>query len=86
MTQKCFYFYFNDHSTICDTVLAAHALSGCDTTAKMNGIGKGKSMCVLLKSVKLPSMGDPNAVWEDILHKTTKFITMCYGCNKDEMS
>ena len=43
----------NDHSTICDTVLAAYALSGCDTTARINGIGKGKVMHALLKRVKL---------------------------------
>ena len=34
----------NNHSTFYDTVLAAHALSGCNTTARMNGIGKGKGV------------------------------------------
>ena len=46
------------------TSLSAPALSDCDTTAWMNGIGKGNAMHALLKGVKLPSMGDPNAVWE----------------------
>ena len=74
------------HAAIWDTVLAAHALSGCDTTAKMNGIGKGKVKRVLLKGVKLSKMGDPNAVWDDVLHEATNFVTMCYGCHKNDIS
>ena len=52
-----------NHSSICDFVLAVHALSRCDTPARMNGIGKGKVLRALLKRVKLTGMADPNAVW-----------------------
>ena len=42
-----------EHHTIIPSLLAAHALSGCDTVASYYGVGKGKVLKVLLSSIVL---------------------------------
>ena len=39
----------------CVSLPAAHALTGCDTTCSMNGIGKNTAYYELLKNVHTPS-------------------------------
>ena len=48
-------------------LLAAHALSGCDTAAYMHGIGKGTVVKVLQKGHTLDKLGDHEALMDDII-------------------
>ncbi len=61
-------------------ILAGHGLSGCDTVAKYQGIGKSKVLDIL-KSGKysLSLLGEMDADWSDIMAQATKFILACYG-------
>ena len=48
-------------------LLAAHALSGCDTAAYMYGIGKDTVVKVLQKGHTLDKLGDHEALMDDII-------------------
>jgi hypothetical protein len=61
------------------SLLAAHALSGCDTVAACFGVGKGKMLKVLKKGVSLDMFGNIGADWTDVMQVATKFIAACYG-------
>ena len=53
---------------IIQDLLAAHALSGCDTTVCYFGIGKGTVVKTLkTQNSPLSSLGNPNANMEDVL-------------------
>lgn len=69
-----------EHSAIKPNILAAHALSGCDTTACYFGIGKGTVVKVLRSgSVPLTCVGDHNADLKSVMKASTDFIAACYG-------
>ena len=67
------------HANIVPQLLAAHALSGCDTVAYMYGIGKGTVVNMLLKGHTLDKLGDSEAQMNDIVEESTKFAAACYG-------
>ncbi|KAK3106543.1 hypothetical protein FSP39_022295 [Pinctada imbricata] len=75
------------HSAIIPQLLAAHALSGCDTVARYNGIGKVKVVQKLLKGYSLTNFGEVNSDFEEVVTEATEFIGACYGQkNLDSMS
>ena len=76
-----------EHRTIIPDLLAAHALSGCDTTACYFGIGKG-SIVKTLKTQKSPlsSLGDSYANMEDVLKQSSNFIAACYSVTGEQVT
>ena len=67
------------HEYIILVLPAAHALSGCDTTACLYGIDKATVVGILRTlSVPLSSIGDLSSPFEDVLKEATYFITACY--------
>jgi len=70
------------YKDIIPKLLAAHALSGCDTVAQCYGIGKTSVVKVLQadhRSHNIDCIGDVNANIQDILSSATSFISKCYG-------
>lgn len=67
------------HEHIVDGLIAAHALSGCDTVDQLYGIGKTKVVKVLQDGHQLSELGNVNAAMADVLQESTKFIPYCYG-------
>ena len=67
------------HAEIIPYILAAHAVSGCDTVACYYGIGKGKVLKVLKSGLTLNAVGDIHAQTNDIIQETTTFVSTCYG-------
>ena len=70
------------HRAIIPTLLAGHALSGCDTVAVCFGIGKGKMLKVLNTGLPLDMIGNIEADWSDVMKQATKFTAACYGKSK----
>ena len=64
-------------------LLAAHALTGCDTVASFYGIGKGKALKVLKSgNYKLSLIGDtglPMAQYGKLIEEASRFLLACYN-------
>ena len=72
---------------IVPNLLAAHGLTGCDTVAKLHGIGKGTVINKLKQGHTFQHLGDLNSSLEDVMEEATKFIGACYGSKeRDDMS
>ena len=67
------------HSAIIPQLLAAHALSGCDTVAKLSALGKSTVVKKLQQGHKLYKLGNKNADIQDVVSEATQFIAACYG-------
>ena len=67
------------HSYIVPQMIAAHAVSGCDTVGCYHGIGKTKVVKALSAGIELNHLGDPKARLYDIMKESTHFIGTCYG-------
>ena len=50
-------------------LLAAHAISGCDTTALMYGIGKATEIKMLGKGYTLSKVGDCEANIDEVIEQ-----------------
>lgn len=70
------------HYDIIPDILAGHALSGCDTTASLYGIGKTKIVNTLRKGYSLSLMGKTEESINDVNKQATTFINICYGFPK----
>jgi hypothetical protein len=70
------------HEKIIPDVLAAHAMTGCDTTAMCYGIGKNKAIKVLKRGHSLSLVGDLHADLCDMKLQASKFMAACYGASK----
>ncbi|MES9884531.1 MAG: hypothetical protein ABW185_27110 [Sedimenticola sp.] len=66
-------------SEIVPHLLAAHAVSGCDTVSYLFGIGKGTVIKTLKAGRKLELMGHVDSEVKDIVAEATTFIAGCYG-------
>ena len=66
------------HSQLASFLPAAHALTGSDSTSKIQGIGKKTALKSLNKS-ELPCMGIIDAGIDDVIKEATRFIGICYG-------
>lgn len=76
----------NTHANIIPQLLPAHALSGCDTVAQVNGIGKATVVKQLKRGYKLDSIGNLEVDMKTVNTEATSFIAACYGKIGDDMS
>ena len=72
------------HAIIVPQLLAAHALTGCDTVAYMFGVGKATVLKVLLAGKLFYKLGDPVAIVEEVIDEATEFVGACYGSKTQE--
>ena len=68
----------NAKEHIMPSLVALHAISGCDTVPMMFGIGKVKSLKVVEK-VPLVHIGEVNAELEEVIDQEKRFLAKCYG-------
>ena len=66
------------YKEIIPDLIAAHAISGCDTVACCYGIGKGKVLKTLKLGQTLSKLGDPEDM-SDVVPEATAFMSACYG-------
>ena len=77
----------NKSKDIVPHLLAAHGLTGCDTVAKLHGIGKGTVINKLKQGHTFQYLGDLNSSFDDVMVEAVKFISACYGSKeRDDMS
>ena len=68
------------HHTMVPGLLAAHALSGCNTVPTCFRIGKGTLLKILnAPPDSLKMLGSLNAPLSEVVHQSTKFIASCYS-------
>jgi hypothetical protein len=67
------------HEDIVEGLLAAHALTGCDTVASCFGIGKGTAIKVLRQGKPLTLLGVLDSPIDDVAAQATVFMAACYG-------
>ena len=67
------------HSGVVPQLIAAHAVSICDTVGCYHGIGKTKVVKALSAGIELNHLGDQNATLDDVMKESTHFIGACYG-------
>lgn len=67
----------NNKVLICN-LPAAHALSGCDTTSSLFGIGKTTIVKVLKSGPSLSSLGNIVSDIDIVLEESSRFICQCY--------
>ena len=60
------------------SLVALHAISGCDYIPMMFGIGKIKAMKTAHK-VPLLQIGDSDAQLDDVIKEGKHFVAECYG-------
>jgi len=68
------------HSDILLSVLALHALTGCDAVVASYGIGKTKAIKVSRQGHALDQLGQSSADLTDVVKQSTDFMAACYGC------
>ena len=68
------------------SLLAAHALSGCNTTARYYGIAKGTVVKQLKKSLQLLQLGCTGSESKDTLQECAEFISSCYDSPTTNMT
>lgn len=77
---------------VISNLLAAHALSGCDTVPQMFSIGKKKVIKVLMAGARngtlLKCLGDldPDLSWEAIEQQCEKFVCLLYAQDTESTS
>lgn len=74
------------HQNFIPEILAAHALSGCDTVACCFGIGKNTVLKVVRSGISLSLLGYIDAPLPAVIDQATLFMTACYGQKCDTMS
>ena len=68
------------HHKIMPDLLAAHALTGCDTVAPYHGIGKFTALRILRTGkYSLSAVGDIYSTEAEICQQAGAFIRACYG-------
>lgn len=68
----------NARPQIMSSLVAMHAISGCDTVPTMFGIGKCKSLNAVEK-VPLKHIGEKTADLVEVIHEGKRFVAKCYG-------
>ena len=73
------------YKVIIPQLLAAHALSGCDTVAAYFGTGKNTVLKVLKSGCYLLDLlGKPDVPIPEVVKQAPAFISQCYGHPKCE--
>ena len=67
------------HKDIVGDLLAAHALTGCDTVGAYYGVGKTKAVKVLESGYTFEYVGNPDADMKAVISEATSYIAACYG-------
>ena len=67
------------HGIMVDSLMAAHATSGCDTGSPLYGIGKGTVIQLLKRGLLLDMLGRTDCDIAEIVQQATVFISLCYG-------
>lgn len=71
---------------IIPSLLAAHALTGCDSVPRMFGKGK-RTTCTVLKTYPLHILGEIDADLDKMMVECKNYVAACYGIhNKTNMS
>ena len=73
------------NEAIMPSIVAAHALSGCDTVAPY-GICKMTFTKILNDAAKLKLIGDMEASVENVIEEAAIFISDCYGFKSSNMT
>lgn len=68
------------HANIVPSILALHALTGCDSVAATHGVGKVTAIAVARKGHILDQLGQPTADIIEVVKQSTAFMAACYGC------
>jgi hypothetical protein len=68
-----------EHTAYISQLLAAHAMSGCDTVSYLWGIGKGTILKMLKAGHQLNKLGVLEAGLTDVVKEATLFYAACYG-------
>ena len=63
---------------IVPSLVAFHALTGCDSVPMMFGIGKAKGLKAL-KETPLKFIGRKSSAMKDVMNEGFKFVASCYG-------
>ena len=71
------------HSSFGNYLLAAHALSGCDTVSCLYGIGKTTVLKVLKTGAVLEKLGCLDESMTDIERECVTFMSACYGLKSE---
>ena len=66
------------NSGIIPQLIAADAVSGCDTVGCYYGIVKTNVVKALSAGIELNHLGDPKASLDDVMKESTHFISACY--------
>ncbi len=69
------------NQSIVPGLLAAHAISGCDSVASYYGIGKGKALKVLKKGKYKLSLLGMSEYWR-LIDQASRSLLACYSCIK----
>ena len=67
------------HSGIVQQLIAAHAVSGCDTVVFPHGIVKTKVVKALPAGIAFNHLGEPTASLDNVMNESTHFIGACNG-------
>ena len=67
------------HTSIVSNILAAHTLSGSDTTSQLHRIGKATVVNVLRQGYQITGLGDIDADLSEVIQQSTAFMSRCYG-------
>jgi hypothetical protein len=65
---------------IVPTIVALHALTGCDSVAGTFGIDKTKAVKVSRQSLTFDQLGQTTADLTEVVKQSTDFTAACYGC------
>ena len=71
------------HAAIVVNLLAAHALTGCDTVSSFAGLGKTTVMKKLQAYFNNVDLGNPDSLLDDVVRSVAKFIAPFYGHTLD---
>ena len=61
------------------SMLAAHSVSGCDTTRRYYGIGKGTALKKLRVCLKLEHLGELECDFGSVYKESVFIASFCYG-------
>ena len=70
------------HASLVPSILAVHALSGCDSVAATYGIGKATAVKIARQGHTLFKLGNLTATLTDVVNEATCFMAACYGFDK----
>ncbi|KAL8571528.1 hypothetical protein ACOMHN_056823 [Nucella lapillus] len=69
----------SSHQNIMPNLLAAHALTGCDTVSSFSGIGKASVLKTLTKFSGQFKLGNLTASAEEVTESCLQFVCLLYG-------